>query len=326
MSRLTELCGIDLPVFQAPMAGLAGPTLAAAVSESGGLGHLGALRVPPKTLRAWIAETRALTARPFGVNLVPQYGGPAVFEACLRVVLEEKPRVLSLFYGDFPDTIARARAAGIVTMVQVGSVAEARRAAACGADAIVAQGIEAGGHIRGRVGLSALLPAVVDAVGPVPVVAAGAIHDRRGVCAARCLGAEGVWSGTAFLACAEADAQDAYKARLIAAGTDDPEFRTGYSYGWRYGTPHRAIPGDGGWNLLRFMGGGLRRADDPKLARKLSLYAGQGVGHVRGIGRAADIVSELAEGFRIAAIAELATGRAGAGDRDIGREGPGSAA
>ncbi|MBA5776163.1 nitronate monooxygenase [Stappia sp. F7233] len=297
-TRASELCGIAVPVFQAGMAGLSGPKLVAEVSEAGGLGHLGGLRVPSKVLRRWIQETRDLTDKPFGVNLVPQYGGPEVFEASFKVVLEEKPKVLSLFYGDFEDTIPRARDAGIVTAVQVGSVKEARKAVKDGADMIIAQGIESGGHIRGRVGLMALLPAVVDIAEGRPVIAAGAISDSRAVRAIRCLGAEGIWCGTIFLTCKECDTHDAYKQKLVGAGTDDPKFKTGYSYGWKYGTPHRAITGAGGWNLLRFMGGGIRQVDNGKMADKLSLYAGQGVGLVNEITTAREVVAKLAEGFR----------------------------
>jgi len=292
-----RLCGINIPVFQAAMAGLSGPELVAEVSDAGGLGHLGALRVPPKTLRQWIDQTRQLTDKPFGVNLVPQYGGPEVFEAALSVVLETKPKVLSLFYGDFKDTIPRARDAGIVTMVQVGSIKEAQKAVKDGADILIAQGIEAGGHIRGRIGLMALLPAVVDIAKDRPVIAAGAINEKRAVHAARALGADGVWCGTAFLACEESNIHDVYRRRLIEADADSPKFMTGYSYGWKYGTPHRVIPGPGRWNLLRFVGGGARRVETPKRAEGLSLYAGQGVGFVTDRTRAKDVVSNLAEGF-----------------------------
>ena len=295
--KVTRLCGIDLPVFQAGMAGIAGPELVSAVSNAGGLGHLGALRVAPRMLRNWIRQTRTLTGKPFGVNLVPQYGGPEMFERLLDITIAEKPKVISLFYGDFAKVIPRIKAAGIVVMVQVGSVAEARKAVADGADILIAQGIEAGGHIRGRIGLMALLPAVVDVAKGRPVLAAGAIHDARAVRAALFLGASGVWCGTAFLACKECDAHDAYKQKLIDADTDAPVFRTGYSYGWKWGTPHRAIPGDRGWNILRFMGGGIRQQDDPKMVNKLSLYAGQGIGQLHEMLSAKQAVSNLAAGF-----------------------------
>jgi enoyl-[acyl-carrier protein] reductase II len=182
VGSLAELCGISVPVFQAGMAGLSGPTLVAAVSDAGGLGHLGALRVLPGTLRDWIKQTRELTDKPFGVNLVPQYGGSEFFEAGFSVVLKERPEVISLYYGDFREVIPRAKDAGIITMVQVGTVADARKAVSDGADIIIAQGIEGGGHLtQGRVGLMALLPAVVDIAEGRPVIAAGAINDIRAV-------------------------------------------------------------------------------------------------------------------------------------------------
>ncbi len=296
-SRLAELCGIEVPVLQAGMAGIAGPELVAAVSEAGGLGHLGGLRQPPSALREAIREVGRRTDRPFGVNLVPAFGGPEVFEAQLRVVFEEKPRVLSLFYGDFAATIPHAREAGMVVMAQVGSVREARKVVAEGVDVVVVQGVEAGGHVRGTVGLLPLLASVVGVARGLPVVAAGGIIDESDVRAVRALGAEGVWIGTAFVATRESLAHDIYKQRLVEASTDDSEYRTGYSFGWTYGTPHRVIPGGGRFNLLRFVGGGARVNDKPAMARKLSLYAGQGVGRIGEISPAAEIVTRLARGF-----------------------------
>lgn len=296
-SEAARLCGIRLPVFQAPMAGLTGPDLVAAISNLGGLGHLGGLRVPGRILCAWIRRTRELTDRPFGVNLVPQYGGPEVFEASLRVVLEEAPPVVSLFYGDFERDIPRLKDKGITVIVQVGSVAEAKKAARDGADIVVAQGIEAGGHIRGRIALMALVPAIVDAIAPCPVIAAGGIMGIRQARAALALGAQGIWCGTAFLSAEECSIHQVYRDRLVAATTDETEFREGYSYGWPWGTPHRVIPGPRGWNPLRFMGGGVRAVDNPRAGRKLSLYAGQGVGCVGAIRPAREIMAELASAF-----------------------------
>jgi enoyl-[acyl-carrier protein] reductase II len=259
---VTELCGVEKPVFQAGMAGIAGPGLVAAVSNAGGLGHLGGLRQPPARLEESIRTVKNLTDKPFGVNLVPAYGGPDMFEAQLQVVFAEKPKILSLFYGDFTDTIPRARDAGLTVMVQVGSVAEARKAIGEGADIVIAQGIEA---------------------------------DVR---ACLILGAQGVWVGTAFVATHESLAHDIYKRRLVEASTDDPKYRTGYSYGWKYGTPHRAIPPAGRpFNPLRLVGGGVRRVDKPSRAEGLSLYAGQGVGKITETLPAAEVVARLTKGF-----------------------------
>lgn len=298
------LCGVRHPVFLAGMAAISGPRLVAAVANAGGMGVLGGLRLPPRALRGWIRETRSLTDRPFGVNLVPQFGGPEVFEAQFRVVLEERPRLLSLFYAEDygAEMIPRAKAAGLVVMVQTGTVALARRAIAAGADIIAAQGAEAGGHLnRGTIGLMALLPAIIASAAGRPVLAAGGITTREDVRAAMGLGAAGVLVGTAFVASAESEAHPLYKRKIVEATTDDTEYRTGYSFGWRYGTPHRVIPNRDRWNLLRLVGGGARAIDRPALARKLSLYAGQGVGRIHDIVPAADRMAELIQGLPAAA-------------------------
>ncbi|MBN3846806.1 nitronate monooxygenase [Paraburkholderia sp. Ac-20342] len=282
------------------MAALSGPGLVGAVCNAGGMGILGGLRLPPLALRKWIEQTRELTDRPFGVNLVPQFGGPAVFEAQFQILLEQRPKLLSLFYAEAcaANIIPRAKEAGMVVMVQVGTVELARKAIACGADIITAQGSESGGHMnRGTIGLTALLPAIREIAQERHVLAAGGITTRDDVRVAMALGASGVLVGTAFVATEESIAHPLYKQRIVEATVDDTEYRTGYSYGWTYGTPHRVIPNRDKWNLLRFMGGGARAIDQPRLARKLSLYAGQGVGKITRIVPAAERVAELVAGF-----------------------------
>ena len=298
-NAVTALCGIDYPVFLAGMAAISGPQLVAAVANAGGMGTIGGLRLPPRALRKWISETKSLTDRPFGVNLVPSFGGPEVFEAQFQVVLQEKPRMLSLFYAeDYPDMIARAKDAGMIVMVQVGSVELARKAIADGADIIAAQGSESGGHMnRGTIGLLSLLPALIDVSEGRPVLAAGGITNRDDVRTVMRMGAAGVLAGTAFVACEESNAHPLYKQKIVDATVDDTEYRTGYSFGWKYGTPHRVIPNRDRWNLLRFIGGGARVIDEPKMAQKLSLYAGQGVGKIDRVMTAAERVAELAKGF-----------------------------
>ncbi len=289
----TDLCGIEVPVFQAGMGGVAGPELAAAVSAAGGLGHLGGIRLSAQELRERIRRTRALTNRPFGVNLVPRGGGPDGFEAQLEVVLAERPAVLSLFWGEFAAIVPRTRAAGLITMIQVGSVAEAQGAARAGADIIVAQGIEAGGHVRGRTGLMALLPAVVRAVAPVPVLAAGGLADAGSVAAAMGLAAAGAWVGTRFVASTESLAHDIYKDRLVAAGPDDTRHERFYSYGWGIGAPYRVLPPQSRWSPRGLVAGGPRQVDPEAWARGIKAYAGQGVGSIDSILPAGDIVRSL---------------------------------
>lgn len=297
---ITQMCGVQYPIFLAGMAAISGPQLVAAVANAGGMGVLGGLRLAPLMLRKWLRETRALTDQPFGVNVVPQFGGPEVFEAQFQVILQERPRILSLFYAEdySADMIPRAKDAGMIVMVQTGTVALARKAIAHGADIIVAQGSEGGGHLnRGTIGLMSLLPAILDCAQGRPVLAGGGITTRQDVRAAMSLGASGVLVGTAFLASEESNAHPLYKQKILEASTDDTEYRTGYSFGWTYGTPHRVIPNRDKWNVLRLVGGGARAIDKDRMARKLSLYAGQGVGKIHSIVPAAERVEELVLGL-----------------------------
>jgi nitronate monooxygenase len=227
----TELCrqlGVSLPIWNAGMGGgLAGPALAAAVSDAGGLGVLGMGGLPVPVIREQIQEVRALTRRPFGVNIImPLMGDDAQIECCL----EERVPVLVLFWGDPGPYVERAHAAGTRVVAQVGSVAEAKAVAAVGVDAVMIQGVEAGGHVRSSTSLSILLPATVDAVRPLPVVAAGGIADGRGVAAALALGAQAVSLGTRFLCSDESRA--AYKERVVAASAEDTYFTKLFDIEW----------------------------------------------------------------------------------------------
>ena len=213
----TDLCqmlGIEHPIIAAPMGpDLTGPDLVAAVSNAGGLGILQAQFCSPPVFRQEIRRVRALTAKPFGVNLLLHFP----VEDQVAICLEERVPVLSLFWGDPTPYVGRAHAAGVKVFQQVGSVADARRAAAAGVDVIIAQGVEAGGHVAGEVSTLALVPRVVDAVAPRPVVAAGGIADARGVVAVLALGAQAAVLGTRFLCSAESRAHPHYKQRLLEA-------------------------------------------------------------------------------------------------------------
>jgi nitronate monooxygenase/enoyl-[acyl-carrier protein] reductase II len=156
-------------------------------------------------------------------------------EACF----EERVPLIVLFWGDPAPFVADAHSRGIRLFVQVGSVAEAKAAAAAGVDAIIAQGVEAGGHVRSTTSLSTLLPAVVDAVRPVPVIAAGGIANGRGVVAALGLGAQAVSLGTRFLCSEEAFATPAYKNRITRAGAEDTVYTRLFNVGWD--APHRVL-------------------------------------------------------------------------------------
>src|SRR5262249_49630917 len=160
--------------------------------------------------RQEIRRVRELTDKPFGVNLILHFP----VEEQVAVCLEERVPVLSLFWGDPAPYVGCAQAAGVKVFHQVGSVAEAERAAAAGVDVMVAEGVEAGGQVAGEVSTLALIPRVVDAVAPRPVVAAGGIADGRGVVAVLALGAQAAMLGTRFLASAESRAHPRYKQRL----------------------------------------------------------------------------------------------------------------
>src|SRR6185437_9240856 len=205
--------GIGRPIFQAPIGGVASPELAAAVSEAGGVGHLACTWRSPEQLDALFSRMKTLTARPYGANFVLDFP----IEERLAVALAHQVRIMSFFWGDGSRYVEQVRSSGALAIQVVASITEAERAAEAGFDLIVAQGYEAGGHVRGQLGLITLLPQVVDAVAPIPVLAAGGIADRRGVAAAVALGASGVWVGTRFLAAEEANIHPAYRARVLGS-------------------------------------------------------------------------------------------------------------
>jgi NAD(P)H-dependent flavin oxidoreductase YrpB (nitropropane dioxygenase family) len=228
---------VELPVFSAPMGGgTAGPALTAAVSNAGGCGILGLGGVPAVAVPELIRATRAATERPFGAGLLLPLMDPAAFEACLAA----RVAFLLLFWGDVAPWVERAQRRGIRVFAQVGSLAEARAAARAGADAVVAQGFESGGHVRGTTSLAALLPALVAAVKPLPVLAAGGIASGAGLAAALASGAQGALLGTRFLASHEASASDAYKRRIVAASAEDTVYVTLFDVGWP-DAPHRVL-------------------------------------------------------------------------------------
>ncbi len=215
--RLANLLGFELPIIQGAIGYATCPPLAAAVSEAGGLGTLALTGRGPNSVQRLLRDTQALTRRPFVANFILAYDVAAEIEAAL----EAGAPVVSLFWGDAAPFASRIHEAGARLLVTAGSVDEARRAVDAGADALVAQGWEAGGHVRGTLSTLALVPAVVDAVAPVPVIAAGGIADGRGVAAALALGAQAVWVGTAFLAAREADVHPVYREAVLGAEAKD---------------------------------------------------------------------------------------------------------
>ena len=211
---LCDLLGIPYPILQGAMQGAGGPRLVAAVSEAGGLGVLPTFGGTEEDLRNDVARTRELTAKPFGVNITPM--GRAFTESRADICIELRVPIVTTGRGDPGESVVgRLKDAGAIVIPVVPTVAHALRVEAEGADAIVASGCEAGGHV-GTVSTLPLLPQVVDAV-RVPVVAAGGIGDARGFLAALALGAVGAQFGTRFIATTESEAPDWYKRRVLAA-------------------------------------------------------------------------------------------------------------
>jgi NAD(P)H-dependent flavin oxidoreductase YrpB (nitropropane dioxygenase family) len=315
----TDLCarlGIELPIVQAPIGSATTPELAAAVSGAGGLGTLALTWVSPGEAARQVREVRTRTDRPYGVNLVLDFPVDDVLGACL----DAGAPIVSTFWGDPAAVADRVHAAGALHLHTVGSVEEAEQAVRAGVDVVVAQGWEAGGHVRAQVTTLALVPAVVDAVGPVPVVAAGGIGDGRGLAAVLALGAQAGWIGTRFLTAAEADTHQVYRDAVRAAGPGDTAYTRCFDGGWP-DAPHRALrnstiaawdaagrpaaphrPGEGAVVATDAHGRGHLRYDDmvPTAGMTgdlaaLAMYAGQSAGVAGGEAPAERIVADLAE-------------------------------
>lgn len=316
---LCDLLGIEHPILQVGFGPGATPELVAAVSNAGGLGVLSGSGRDLRKLERWIARVRELTERPFGLNLILA----APKEEQFRIGLAEGVRVFVLFWGDPRPFVDRAHARGAKVIYQAGSVAEAVDAKAAGVDAVIAQGYEAGGHVRGRATLATLVPAVVDAVRPLPVIASGGIADGRGVAAALRLGATGVSLGTRFVASTEADVGTEYRRRIVESTAEDTVYAEDlFHVGWP-DAPHRVIrngvvreweeagrpptgtkpregeivgtvPGpDGPVEVPRYAAGMLTTAGSTVPVDEAPLWAGQSVALIHEVKPAGDIVRDL---------------------------------
>jgi enoyl-[acyl-carrier protein] reductase II len=245
---LCDLLGIEVPIVQAGMGYVARGALAAAVSEAGGLGVIGAASLNAEGLRDEIRKVKDSTDRPFGVDILfATIGRPASDDETVAftrdvqqqidVVFEEGVPVLASGLGDPGPVVPIAHEQGMKVMALVGNTRNASRVAASGVDVVVAQGYDGGGH-TGRIGTLSLLPAVLDTV-DVPVVAAGGIGDGRGIAAALTMGAVGVWMGTRFVASEEAYAHEHYKQRIVEIDDEGTTVTRCFS-----GKPCRVIKND----------------------------------------------------------------------------------
>jgi NAD(P)H-dependent flavin oxidoreductase YrpB (nitropropane dioxygenase family) len=312
---LSALLRIRYPLLQAPIGSATGAALAAAVSDAGALGMLSITWRERAAIVALLGELRARTSRPFAVNVVlawPQ-------EERVELALSHGCPVVSTFWGSPAGLVARVHAAGALLVHTVGSVVEATEAAAAGADALVVQGVEAGGHVRGTRPLLELLPAVRARAGDLRCIAAGGLGDAAGVRRVLEAGADGVMLGTRFLCSAEARVDPVYQRAVLAASSEDTVLTELFDKGWP-GAPHRVLRNSTfrRWDAAGRPPAGARPGEHDVIARlpdgapveryadtipvagatgeleALALYAGESAGAVRDVRPAGEIVRALA--------------------------------
>lgn len=306
-TRFTELLDCRTPLQSAAMPGIATPELVAAVADAGGLGMLGVAGIPAPVVASMLDDLEGRTRGVFGVNFLMPFLDPAALD-----VVAPRARLVEFFYGDpDADLVRAARAGGALVSWQVGSAGEARAAVGAGCDLVVAQGSEAGGHVRGTLGLLAVLSEVLEVVS-VPVIAAGGIGSARQVAAALAAGASAVRVGTRFVASAESNAHPEYVQALIEAPSEDATLTGLFAVGWD--APHRVLRS--AIEAARAQQGeivgevdyGFARAPVERFSvepptrgttgavRAMALYAGQSVGAVTRVQPAGEIVDELMGG------------------------------
>ncbi|XP_061365454.1 uncharacterized protein LOC133308771 isoform X2 [Gastrolobium bilobum] len=317
------ILGFEYGIVQAPLGpDISGPHLVAAVANAGALGLLRAPDWSPDYLRELIKKTRALTDKPFGVGVVLAFP----FEENLKVILDEKVAVLQVYWGNCTrELVIKAHSAGVKVVPQVGNVEGAKQAIDAGVDGIIVQGREAGGHVIGQDGLISLVPRVVDLVGDreIPVIAAGGIVDARGYVAALALGAQGVCLGTRFLATEESYAHPTYKRKIVEL--DETEYTDVFGRARWPGAPQRvlqtpfykdwrSLPGHEneanqpviGHAIINGMEKEIRRfaGTVPNMTttgdlESMVMYAGQGVGLIKEILSAGEVVKRHVEGAQL---------------------------
>jgi nitronate monooxygenase len=311
-TRFTELVGCTVPIQQAGMGDLAIPRLAAAVADAGGLGMVSVYGFTPTLIADVLDRLRQQTAGCIGANFIMLFVKPDQAHECVAAAAS-KVRVVDFFYTDPDATLVRiVHDHGALACWQIGSKEEAAAAVAAGCDFIIAQGIEAGGHVRGRTGLLSLLSEILDTV-DVPVLAAGGIGTGRAMAAALAAGADGVRVGTRFLAAEETEAHPAYVNALIEARPQDTIYTEAFRVGWPINAPHRllrsclqaaeAFQGEAvgeGFDIYTGKRYAVGRFETDAVHKgytgaieAMSLWAGESVGGVKKIEPAADIVRDM---------------------------------
>jgi NAD(P)H-dependent flavin oxidoreductase YrpB (nitropropane dioxygenase family) len=313
-TRFTDLVGCTVPLQQSPMGSFARPRLAAAVSAAGGLGMVVVTGASPARIAQRLDQALERSPGPIGANFFLLFSEPDTLPQCVATAAS-RAQVIDFFYQDpDPALVSIVHQHGALASWQVGSVEEAVAAEAAGCDFIVAQGVEAGGHVRGQISLLALLGEVLDAVS-IPVLAAGGIGSGRAVAAVLAAGADGVRVGTRFVASEEAEAHPRYVDAVIAARAGDTLFADTFTYGYT-GAPHRVLRASAA-AAVAFQGEVVGEAYEPETGvtepihhlekmtatrhasgtvEAMPHWAGESVSGVRGVQPAAAIIDELMRG------------------------------
>jgi len=332
---LCDLLGCDVPILQAGMGGPARHELAGAVAQAGGFGMLGMVRESADLIEQEIRALRALTDRPFAVNLIPAATDPALLKAEMDVALSLKVAAFTFFWDPIPREIARAKAAGALVLHQVGSLEAARLAEAAGADVLIAQGVGAGGHIHGTIG-ALVLTELIAREAKVPVVASGGFATGASLVAALALGAQAIQCGTAFLATRESYAHEYHKHRVVAASAEDTVFTDAYVLNWPKGAPvrvlrnsiiqalghnltghdpadlsHEVIASEDGRPLLRYSTDSPLRTTEGDL-EAMALYAGESASFVDAVPSASETIGRIMAEAEAALVRVKQFGKSGA--------------
>lgn len=259
---LCDLLGCNVPILLAGMGGVARWELAAGVANAGGFASLGMVRESPDLIATEVKTLQAATDRLFAVNLIPAATDPALLNAQIVQCLDLGVTAFSFFWDVLPDVVARVKREGALVLHQVGTVEQARRAEEAGVDVIIAQGIEAGGHVHGRMGSFALAETILQDT-QLPVVVSGGISTGKGLASALALGAQGVQCGTAFVATDESFAHPYHKQRVVDADGDDTVLTDVFVLNWPKGAAVRVV----GNSITKSLDGNLMGHDPDKLPR-----------------------------------------------------------
>lgn len=308
---VTDLLGCQFPILCAGMGGVARHHLAAAVSNAGGFGCLGMVREQPELIRREIGLYRRLSDKPFAVNLIPSATDPTLLKRQIAECIALQIPNVVFFWDVDKKLIEHCRDNGIRVIHQVGTLRDAEQALEAGVEILIAQGVEAGGHVRGDIALFGLLPEIV-ALSSVPVIAAGGITTGNGMAAAMALGAQGVSCGTLFLVTAESNAHDFHKERVIGAQADDTRLCHDFYRNWPSGAAVRVLKNtitevainqyighedeplghQDGAPIYPFSTDSPLRDAVGDLA-SMALYSGQGCGTIKTISHAESVISDL---------------------------------